>query len=527
MVVFFQRRQQLKNLQEEVRKLRKDLNNLTVYLNEFLLFLPLPICDLDSSGLIERTNKAFEEISGYSQTEIIQKHISEIFVEKSEINDLLDISKKNGKIFGKELTLVRKNKEKKIANIHLAPRKDTQGNFVGFFVGIVDITASWRLQREMERKISQRTKELEDSRRALLNILEDTEAARVRAEEEKKKTEAIILNFVDGILVFNLRKELEMINEKAEEFLGVKKEEVSGKTMDELRKMRRMKVLLKLLDGGFKEVFRKEMPLRKNLYLEVTTSFATYQRKKISFFVILHDITREKAIEEMKSQFVSISAHQLRTPLSIIKWSLGMLLAGDVGSLTKEQKEFLQKTYQTNERMIRLVNDLLNVARIEEGRFVYQPKVVEFDQLVKKTFNSLKELAKKKNLTYKLVVKESKKPKVVKVDIEKITLVIKNLIENAIHYTPCKGKITVTVERKNKEVLFSVKDTGVGIPKEQQKRVFSRFFRGSNVIKMETEGTGLGLFISKNIVEAHGGKIWFKSKENKGTTFFFTLPALI
>jgi len=259
----------------------------------------------------------------------------------------------------------------------------------------------------------------------------------------------------------------------------------------------------------------------------VTTSFATYQRKKISFFVILHDITREKAIEEMKSQFVSISAHQLRTPLSIIKWSLGMLLAGDVGSLTKEQKEFLQKTYQTNERMIRLVNDLLNVARIEEGRFVYQPKVVEFDQLVKKTFNSLKELAKKKNLTYKLVVKESKKPKVVKVDIEKITLVIKNLIENAIHYTPCKGKITVTVERKNKEVLFSVKDTGVGIPKEQQKRVFSRFFRGSNVIKMETEGTGLGLFISKNIVEAHGGKIWFKSKENKGTTFFFTLPALI
>jgi len=116
---------------------------------------------------------------------------------------------------------------------------------------------------------------------------------------------------------------------------------------------------------------------------------------------------------------------------------------------------------------------------------------------------------------------------VVKVDIEKITLVIKNLIENAIHYTPSGGEITVRVERQDKEVLFSVQDTGVGIPKDQQKRVFTRFFRGANVIKMETEGTGLGLFISKNIVEAHGGKIWFKSKENKGSTFFFTLPALV
>ncbi|MCD6271072.1 HAMP domain-containing histidine kinase, partial [bacterium] len=250
-------------------------------------------------------------------------------------------------------------------------------------------------------------------------------------------------------------------------------------------------------------------------------------KKRISFLVILHDITREKAIEEMKSQFVSVAAHQLRTPLSIIKWSLGMLLAGDVGEFTEEQKEFLQKTYQTNERMIKLVNDLLNVARIEEGRFVYQPKAVEFDQVVKQVFESLKELAQKKNLKFQLVIKKSKKPKVVKVDIEKITLVIKNLLENAIRYTPPGGEVTVRIERQDKEILFSVQDTGVGIPKDQQKRVFTRFFRGANVIKMETEGTGLGLFISKNIVEAHGGKIWFKSKENKGSTFFFTLPALV
>ena len=524
---FFQRRQQVKNLQEEIRKLREDLNDLAIYLNDFLSFLPLPICDIAPSGLIVRVNKTFEDFSGYISIEIVGEHISEIFVEKSEVSDLLNISKKSGRVSGKELTLVKKNKERRIVDIYLAPRKDTQGNLTGFFVGIVDITASWRLQREMERKIYQRTKELENSRKALLNILEDTEAARVRAEEEKKKTEAVILNFVDGILVFNLKKELEIINPKAEEFLQIRRRDVLGKSMEALGKMSKLKPLMKILENDFKEVFRQEIALRKNLYLEVTTTFATYRKKRISFLVILHDITREKAIEEMKSQFVSVSAHQLRTPLSIIKWSLGMLLGGDVGEFTKEQKEFLQKTYQTNERMIKLVNDLLNVARIEEGRFVYQPKAVEFDQLVQKVFESLKDLAQKKNLKFKLVIKESKKPKVVKVDIEKITLVIKNLIENAIHYTPSGGEITVRVERQDKEVLFSVQDTGVGIPKDQQKRVFTRFFRGANVIKMETEGTGLGLFISKNIVEAHGGKIWFKSKENKGSTFFFTLPPLV
>ncbi len=527
MVLFVKNKKRLKDLQEEIKKLREDLNDLAAYLDDFFSFLPLPVCDVGPSGLIANVNRAFEELTGYNAVEITGEHISEIFIEKVEVSDLLNISQKSGVVNERELTLIRKDKEKRVVDVYFAPRKDSEGNLTGFFVGIIDITASKRLQEEMEKKIKERTKDLEESRRALLNILEDTEAARIKAEEEKEKTEAILLNFVDGILVFNLKKELELINPKAEEFLQIKRKDVLGKSMEALSKMSKLKPLMEVLENDFKEVFRQELALRKNLYLEVTTTFATYRKRRISFLVILHDITREKAIEEMKSQFVSVSAHQLRTPLSIIKWSLGMLLSGDVGKLTKEQKEFLQKTYQTNERMIKLVNDLLNVARIEEGRFVYQPKAVEFDQLVQKVFESLKDLAQKKNLKFKLVIKKSKKPKVVKVDIEKITLVIKNLIENAIHYTPSGGEVTVRVERRDKEVLFSVQDTGVGIPEDQQKRVFTRFFRGANVIKMETEGTGLGLFISKNIIEAHGRKIWFKSKENKGSTIFFTLPALI
>jgi len=527
MVLFVRNKKHFKDLQEEIKKLRGDLNDLAAYLDDFSSFLPLPVCDVGPSGLIANVNRAFEELTGYDAIEITGEHISEIFVEKSEMSDLLSIAQRSKVVKERELTLIKKNKEKRIVDVYLAPRRDSEGHITGFFVGMIDVTTSKELQKEMERKIRERTRDLEESRKALLNILEDTEAARIKAEEEKEKTEAILLNFVDGILVFNLKKELELINPKAEEFLQVRRRDVLGKSMEALGKVSKLKPLMKVLENDFKEVFREEIALRKNLYLEVTTTFATYRKKRISFLVILHDITREKAIEEMKSQFVSVAAHQLRTPLSIIKWSLGMLLAGDVGELTEEQKEFLQKTYQTNERMIKLVNDLLNVARIEEGRFVYQPKAVEFDQVVKQVFESLKELAQKKNLKFQLVIKKSKKPKVVKVDIEKITLVIKNLLENAIRYTPPGGEVTVRIERQDKEILFSVQDTGVGIPKDQQKRVFTRFFRGANVIKMETEGTGLGLFISKNIVEAHGGKIWFKSKENKGSTFFFTLPALV
>ena len=221
---------------------------------------------------------------------------------------------------------------------------------------------------------------------------------------------------------------------------------------------------------------------------------------------------------------MTISAHQLRTPLSAIKWTIRMLLDGDVGKLTDEQTEFLKKAYQSNERMVNLVNDLLNVTRIEEGRYLYNPEELDMIELIEKTIIPLKEIAERKNLKFEFLKPKEKEIKV-RVDKEKISLAISNLVDNAINYTK-EGKISIQFEydSKDKQVKFSVKDTGIGISEEQQKRLFSKFFRGINAIKAETEGTGLGLFIAKNIIEAHGGRIWFESEEGKGTTFYFTLP---
>jgi two-component system sensor histidine kinase VicK len=174
--------------------------------------------------------------------------------------------------------------------------------------------------------------------------------------------------------------------------------------------------------------------------------------------------------------------------------------------------------------MISLINDLLDVTRIDEGRYLFKPVLTDIDPLIQSVINSYKEEFEKKRIKLQIKKEDKKLPKVL-VDIEKVALAFQNLIDNALKYTQAGGTITVSLKKEEKEIKVSVKDTGVGIPNDQRIRVFNKFFRGANVMRMETEGSGLGLFIAKNIIEAHGGRIWFKSEEGKGTTFCFTLPA--
>ncbi len=344
---------------------------------------------------------------------------------------------------------------------------------------------------------------------------------------ERKKIQLILDNFIDGLLILDSNKKIGSVNPPAERFLKIHEDDVCGKTLESLSKNGRIKELSKVLEKEKKQVLRKEISfLNGDLVLEVTSKFIFSHREKIAILISLHDMSREKVVERMKSQFVSIAAHQLRTPLSIIKWSLSMLLEGDLGILTKEQKDLIVKTYDTNERMIRLINDLLNVARIEEGRFMYKPKTVDLVEVVDLIIDNARPLAKGKDIDLTFKKPKDESSKIVKADIEKLSLAIKNLVENAIFYTKNGGTVIVSVKRKKDQVVFSVKDNGIGLPKKQWSRIFTKFFRADNAIRMETEGTGLGLFITKNIIEAHGGKIGFKSKENEGTTFTFHLPAI-
>ena len=257
--------------------------------------------------------------------------------------------------------------------------------------------------------------------------------------------------------------------------------------------------------------------------IEVNTVFLEEGAEEGGILIILHDVTRDKLVERMKTEFVSIAAHQLRTPLSAIKWTLRMVLDGDTGELNAEQKDLLEKTYVSNERMISLINDLLNVSRIEEGRFLYKQQLASLEEIVSIVIDSSQELLKMKKMTLTFDKPKEALPQV-SVDKEKMELAIQNLLENAVKYTPEGGKINISLEKNNRDIVFKIKDTGVGIPEDQHERIFTKFFRGDNVIRMETEGSGLGLYTTRNIIDAHKGKIWFDSKEGEGTVFYFTIP---
>lgn len=379
--------------------------------------------------------------------------------------------------------------------------------------------------QERTKEVEQKLKELEDSRRALINLLEDIEEERNQAEKERDRTVAIINNLVDGLIVLDEKNNIQFLNPVAIKFLNLKQDSLGKKINDVLSENEETKGIIKiLLDGEkIKDLEREEYQLSKDKTIEITTIFLKEEKKQLGNIIVLHDISREKMVEKLKTEFVSVAAHQLRTPLAAIRWSISLLK--DENLSEEDRKDLIEKCAQSNDRMINLVNDLLNVTRIEEGRYIYELELKDIIEITKSSIGAAMEEAKKKKIDFSLILPKEKLP-LVEVDEEKIGLAIQNLVENAVHYTQPGGIVLFKIEynKDKNELLFTVKDTGVGIPRDQQKRIFTKFFRAENVMRMETEGSGLGLFITKNIIESHKGKIWFESEENKGTTFYFTLP---
>ncbi len=383
------------------------------------------------------------------------------------------------------------------------------------------------LSGNLEVKAQERTKTLEATRKALMNLLEDAEESKKEIELEKNKTRAALVSLTDGLIVFDKEKKIVLVNPEAERVLEIKEKEVLNKKINQISASANLNKLYDVLGGKIEWTGQRyELILGKQLkrFFQVSITPISVGKETIGLMVILHDVTRGKEVERLKTEFVSIAAHQLRTPLSATKWILKMLLDGDIGKLSKEQIDFLEKGYQSNERMITLINDLLNVAHIEEGRFIYRPSLDLLEDVAQRSIDGLKDAAKKRDVEIVFNKPKNRLLKKVKIDGKKIELVIQNLLDNALRFTKPGGRVAISVEYGKINAKVIVRDTGVGIPDKQQSRIFTKFFRADNVIKMETEGSGLGLFICKNIISAHHGKIWFESEENKGTTFYFTIP---
>ncbi|MFA6255068.1 MAG: ATP-binding protein [Patescibacteria group bacterium] len=419
--------------------------------------------------------------------------------------------------------------------------KDEIGDFSRAFDRMV--LAIKKSRAEVDQKVEEQTKEiitkqkdLENQQKATLNILEDVEEEKGKVSLEKEKIDAILHSIGDGVFVVNTNLEIIMYNEIAAKFSGYSTKEAIGKKYDQILKFVFEKdgqvndqfIKDAIRTGRIKDMANHTVLIRKDkTKLAVADSAAPLKDKNgkaIGCVVVFRDVTKEREIDKMKTEFVSLASHQLRTPLSAIKWFLEMVLGGDTGKITEEQKDFLQQAFDSNERMIKLVNGLLNVSRIESGRMALEPEPTDLVKLSEIVINEQKSTIKAHNLNFKFS-KPKGLPKI-KIDPKLINQVIANLISNAIKYTKSKGQIDFKIEVKGKEVVFSVKDTGLGIPKKQQSQIFQKFFRADNVASTDVEGTGLGLYVAKAVVEASGGKIGFSSVENKGSTFWFTLPLI-
>lgn len=249
------------------------------------------------------------------------------------------------------------------------------------------------------------------------------------------------------------------------------------------------------------------------------------KRTLYGFVGIERDITSHAEVDRAKTEFVSIASHQLRTPLAVINWYIEMLTSEEVGKINENQRKYLDQVYLASKRMVDLVNSLLSVSRIDLKTYNVEPEMLDFSTVADSVLVELGKTIEKKNLT---ITKEyDPEMPLVNADPSLLRVIFQNLISNAVKYTPTDGSIQITIKRDGdagKDGLISVADTGYGIPIEQQKQIFQKFFRADNAREKEPDGNGLGLYIVKSIVEHEDGTIWFTSTEGKGSTFYVKFP---
>jgi len=329
---------------------------------------------------------------------------------------------------------------------------------------------------------------------------------------------------------------VQMLNPAAERLLGANQGDGKNIPISQLLKGEHLLNLTKGPLDDDTDPVTKEIELRsvndetRRVLQASTAVIENEDGTTVGMVSVLSDITKQKQLDEMKSKFVANVSHELRTPLLAIEESLGLLLGGVVGEVGPEQGKFLSIAQRNITRLSRLINDLLDVAKLEAGKMDIRPVTFELNDLVHHVAETLRSLAESQKVTIKEEFPDGGVQ--VEADPDRITQVVTNLMGNAIKFTPEGGTVTLEVDptRKDPEIseepciVISVKDTGVGISSEDQDRIFQKFEQGSGPTPKNVSSTGLGLTIAKEIVELHKGKIWVESKEGEGGRFAFAIP---
>lgn len=454
------------------------------------------IWESDFGGTITYVSPASKKIMGYAPKEIVgEKLYSKLFfpANREEMRKLIDglFAKR------KEFHLLKLAAENKaggavIIEMNGAPVFDEEGKISGYIGTAIDVTE------------------------------------RQTYEENLKKFELAVENASDHIIITDPKGVILFANKAVSATTGYSPKEIIGKTSS-LWGRQMPPDFYKNMWGKIrdkKEVYVGELTnKRKNgeLYIaEIRISPVLDDKREIRFYVgIERDITEAKAIDRAKTEFVSLASHQLRTPLSIIDWYTESLLSGDKGPLTEAQKDYVNEIRKSNRRMVDLVESLLNATRIDMGTLVISPKPVNLPEISDIVLSELAPQIKEKEISVSKIYGDIPE---INLDPDLTQVIFQNLLSNAVKYTPKNGKISVKIYRENQNIVISVSDSGIGIPEKQQSKIFTKLFRADNARIVNPEGNGLGLYITKTVIEAAKGTIGFESEEGEGTTFTVTFP---
>lgn len=475
--------------------------NIVQTMNEALLVFNL-------GNVIEFTNQAVEKLFGFNQNELLGRRIQILIKNEPDLtafeNNFLKAVSDGGTVNGLEMELTSKTGEAIPVSLSGSLIKDQSGNRVGFVVLASDM-------REIKKLI-------------------------YSMSAERNKLSITLTGIADGVFVVDKDGIISYFNPAAERIFGLTSEQTVGKRADEILNVSDDdgKILIQYFFP--KEKLSKDMvtfsrndvriirPSGETVYANlIASNIVEGEEVNLGAIVTLHDVSKEKDLEEMKLDFVSMAAHELRTPLTSIRGYLSVLQEEVGKTINAEQASFLDKAFISSTQLAALVENLLSVSRIEKGSLQIQAQTADWEKIIEEAYNNFLPQAKERKLTFTNIKPKEKLPLVL-VDKFRISEVISNLIANAQNYTPAGGSVEVSTELKDNQVLTHVKDSGQGIPEAAISKLFTKFFRVSGVLEQGSKGTGLGLYISKSIVDMHKGRIWVESKIGQGSVFSFSVP---
>lgn len=344
--------------------------------------------------------------------------------------------------------------------------------------------------------------------------------------EEKKQTEEVVRSMAEGVIMVNKKGEIMLMNPAAEKLLGVKKEDKIGQSvLKDLKEEQLVSLVQQPTDPGKgKEiVIQSQNDQIKKVLLASNAVIESEDGKTVGFVSVISDVTKQRELENLKNTFLTNISHDLRTPITCIHGSLQLLSDTTINKLTPSQEKFVTIALNNVKRLSRLINDLLDLSKLEAKKFTIKPAPFRVDDLIQTLVNEFSAWSKTKAIT---IQADIQRPLEIEADQDRIGQVLTNLIGNALKFTPNGGTITLTGHRLKdaQKVELGVRDTGPGIAKKDFQKLFEKFSRIESPAMQGISGTGLGLTIAKEIVELHGGRIWVESQEGKGSYFAFELP---